>query len=146
MSKIKNSYPEIALAPINKEAALLMSKGVQFTIDRSHNTDLEWEICPPFKKAPWNCPNLIGQRSDRITIVGYFGFKKGSSGSKQGRRTSAWIGKCDCGRYVLRGGNNFRKSIKNKTSNCCTHCNYIKKITSPERRKYYMAKLSNIGV
>lgn len=103
------------IIPVNKTAAKVMQKGEHWESKAIHS-QAEWETPPPTKPMPLykrNFKNLIGMKSDRITIVGYLG------GTKEG---SLWSARCVCGKYVTRKQRTFLKSIIKKTQNCCQTC------------------------
>lgn len=110
--------------PINRTAAIVTTPAEkhyyqvpQEVLDRS----LWWDAPPPMYNKPpkiFFANNLIGTRRGMITIIGYYGHGKSS-------KTSQWVGRCDCGRYLLRNGKTWRKGLKNNITDRCDVCDHL---------------------
>jgi len=120
-NKIKSIYPEVALTPVNKNAAMVFSGGENYNWQNKFQC-VEWDICPQIKSIPKGVENLKYSRCDRVTIIGYYG----NSGKQ--RAGTRWVGRCDCGRFVLRRAAAWKKAIINKTINRCSYCEKIEKL------------------
>ncbi len=109
------------LIPINSTAGKVTSKGDHWEFKTEQN-NLEWDICPPLlslKDYP-NTVNIIGRVSDRITIIGLY--EKVKRGDAAGNK---WIGRCCCGKFVVKRSKHFNQGVKKGHRNCCLQCDRV---------------------
>lgn len=119
------------LKPVNKLAAMVTkSKGDHWEKNiLSHDVESIYPF--PMKPLPRRVNSLIGAKSGRIKIIGYFCSKteKINGDKKNNSHASKWVGKCDCGMYVIRRANRFRKAIKyNLNKDMCSTCLQVEKM------------------
>ena len=106
--------------PINKTAALVMSKGVHYKPNKKVQTIESANPLPTVSLSIQNIknPNFIdctGKKIGRLTVIGLYKLGVG------------WVCRCDCGMYCVRR----QKSIlneKNTPERCeeCRHLAYLK--------------------
>jgi len=104
--------------PINKTAALVVSKGTHFDPQIKPHCHDEREICPTLR-IKWPTQNkfdLIGLKSGWLTVVGL-------SEEKNDR----WVCRCVCGKYVFRTAKSLRRK-KDVVDKCivCSKLDYLK--------------------
>lgn len=102
--------------PVNKPAALVTGKGIQYT-PRKKVCQKHWDVPPPTKPLSPDTPNLVGVRFGQLTVVGRYRDKNGY-----------WAVRCDCGAYETRRS----KSVLNPANwvdRCdeCRHLAYLKR-------------------
>lgn len=97
--------------PINKTAALVVSKGFEYSpakvvLTRDQGSPIKTRALPLDAEA------LTGKRFGRFTVIG---LAKDTN--------SRWVVRCDCGTYTLRTA----KAVKNKenTQDRCEHCRHL---------------------
>lgn len=90
--------------PINRTAALVMSKGVHHEVQIGCG-NAEWEIPPIFHPSP-----LKGLRNGRITVIGQL----------EENKPSKLLCKCVCGRYVMRTAKGMKRFKENP--DVCSKC------------------------
>lgn len=121
------------LKPINKLAVIVTQfKGVSWETKNSPK-GIESAYCFQTKPLPRNAESLIGIKSGRITIIGYFCSQKDNiiGNKKKSRSDSRWVGRCDCSMYVIRRGGSFRKGLKNnKHVDMCSSCDAVEYMRS----------------
>ena len=106
-------------SPLNKKSAMAISGGYAFESDED-NPLRQYAYDAPLntQKVPRDLKNLIGTKRGRVTIVGYLG----TTESKRGRN-GKWLGKCLCGKYVMRMGRSWRQGLnKNEDDTGCAYC------------------------
>lgn len=64
--------------------------------------------------------DLSGEKIGRLKVVGYWGFRVGSCGSKE----RIWVTRCDCGYYTKRR-QKFLQSSHARDIAKCNHCMYF---------------------
>lgn len=119
--------------PIDKTAARQLSKGEHWEPDVKI-TQRHWDTPPKLRKKYKGSHSLIGVRSGRLTVVGYFGRKQSPNGKTKGAQSQLWLVKCDCGDFETRTG----KALKKKKSgqDRCENCQYFERM---KRREYFLA-------
>lgn len=108
--------------PINKAAAIAISKGTHFNHElKDAAKDLYWINPKPMIEFDQPLPDLTGVKFGRLTVLGFLGGK-------------SWQVRCSCGLYSSRR----RKAILNKDNNvdACTECANIAYI----KRTYHYLK------
>ncbi len=107
--------------PINKTAAVVLSKGEHFTPNK-RIANLDSELPIPVKKIPKEAQNILGHKNGRLTVIG---FAKDFNGR--------WVVRCDCGRYTVRS----KKALMNPANvdDCCEHCRHLKFLQREQKRK-----------
>lgn len=106
--------------PVNKTAARVMGKGIQYTPDKKI-VQVHSENPLPLIPISWNEKNLKGIKFGKLTVMGKF-----SSGKK-----AMWSCRCLCGRYCARSS----KAIHNPKNNadCCAECQQLEFLKRRER-------------
>jgi hypothetical protein len=113
-------------APINRQAAMTLSRGFVYEPDTKVTTR-EWEA-PPKMRLPANKDqSLAGTRFGRLTAIGIDAEKVMAKNTPV-----TWVCRCDCGRYTSRSA----KAIKNpkNQSDRCALCRHAKFLTHMGRR------------
>ncbi|HHZ96534.1 MAG TPA: hypothetical protein EYN67_13510 [Flavobacteriales bacterium] len=77
--------------PINKTAALVVSKGYSYETKTIHSPTLFSENGLKTKSAPVNTKDLIGVKFGRFVVIGFSADRK-----------SKWVVRCSCGNYEVR--------------------------------------------
>jgi hypothetical protein len=116
----------ISYRPINKTAGIVLSKGIDWEFKYNPSASLEWEERPDTVPVPMNkCLfiDLTGMICDRVTIIGLY-----KSCSHRHQKGQSWVGRCVCGKFVLRRSRSFIKAIKKGNPNMCQRCNHIKRM------------------
>ncbi|SMB82342.1 hypothetical protein SAMN05660772_02066 [Pasteurella testudinis DSM 23072] len=122
------------LVPINKTAALVVSKGVHFEVENSNHDEFKKSPYPTWKKRPSSLfhnsdfEDLTGRKQGKLTVIGLL---KGVY--------NKWVCRCICGNYTLRRAKAIR-NINNKFD-CCGECrklaqvkrNYVYKTTGKDQ-------------
>lgn len=115
-------------APVDKTAALVVSKGFTY-VPNIKNNQRHWEICPPDIKRelpPGMLKKdfLVGCKFGRFVVVGLY--------TKKNRRYALWVCRCACGHYETRTAKAIRNE-SNAEDSCefCKHLNHLK-----QRGKY----------
>ena len=114
----------VGRVPVNKQAAIVTSKGYQYDptkiIDQDH-----WDSPPPTKPVKHNQPDLTGIRFGKLAVVGVY---------EKTRRGTKWVVRCSCGRYESRYSKAIKKSSNRNDMCClCRHHEYITRIKDSER-------------
>ena len=115
---------DVALAPIDKTARLVISKGEHFDLPLKKGM---WTQLPAWAAPPYDIKNLIGQTNGRMTIIAYKCYAKIKGGRGKKHR---WYARCSCGNVEVRNHrtwvNNFNKgredygcAICRQTKNIC---------------------------
>lgn len=115
---------EIHRVPINKTAAIVTGKGVEYQPNCQINCD-EYVGPPetvPVKELALNPSfvDLTGRKKGRFTVIGLMKDKKGR-----------WLVRCVCGTYTTRSA----KSIKGADSNPNAHLDACRRCTHEAYRK-----------
>jgi len=116
MKSRMNEYPTSLSCPIDSTAARVTSKGTHYEGNLHKYQGDVWETPPPtehYYQTKNMKPSIIGERHDRIVIVGYLGSNNNGS---------VWLARCDCGLYCTRNGGKWRKWTEGK-QNSCPRCN-----------------------
>lgn len=101
--------------PLNKRSAIAMSGGYVYESENDIPR-LAYDAPPSMQKVPSDIKDLTGTKRGRVTIVGYLGESETLSRRK-------WIGKCVCGKYVIRMGRSWKRGLnKNEGDRGCIHC------------------------
>lgn len=102
--------------PINKQTALVVSKGVRFEPIKKI-VQRHWSSAPQCDEPPRRAPlvDVAGKKFGRFTVVKYFGSNE--------KRGALWLVKCACGDYETRTS----KSINNpnNTGDRCEKCRAV---------------------
>lgn len=104
------------MKPINRTAALVVSKGTHFHPNKKVQTaDQKTPIRT--RKVPLNIENLTGRRRGRFTVLGLAEGMKGR-----------WVVRCDCGTYSLRRSKAINNP-ENDQDRCeeCRHLAFLKR-------------------
>lgn len=102
-------------SPIDKTAALVVSRGVQYESGKVILT--EESIAPfPMKKTPADTMCLIGVRRCRLVVLGMAADRKGK-----------WVCRCDCGMYVLRKSKALRNEANMDRCEECRQLSHLKR-------------------
>lgn len=125
--------------PINKTAALVVSRGCHFSpsmiLPECRET---WDV-PPYalgKKPPkGGSKNILGAQRGFLTVVSYVGGKRSRYGAPETAQGGRWLVRCACGRYEIRRGRNMRKP----EFDACIFCSQERKIMNrkPKKQKKY---------
>jgi hypothetical protein len=115
--------------PTDRVARRVVMPGIHYEPNTRGHQFTTWDIAPPTKPVPDNCPDLTGQRKGRMRIVGYLGRQKTA-------KTSRWLARCDCGRFEPRRGDNWRKADNNWADlpDMCSICMHVEKVKVRHRR------------
>lgn len=125
-----NLIDKVKNRPIDKTAALVVSKGEDYQPEfKVPEGKQEWDDFPAdlVRQPPKSIENLIGRRREGVEIVAYLGAIKKSNGWKH-----KWLAKCSCGKFILRDGITWRKSVKRGFIDFGCHTCYKKEL----RRRY----------
>lgn len=109
-----------ARSPINRTAALVVSRGVRYEMN-SKITTPEYVGPPPIvprHKHP-NVPSFIdltGRKKGRLTVIGLMAEVKGR-----------WVVRCICGTYTTRSAKSIKSSDTNPNANydACRECMHL---------------------
>ena len=142
------------LKPINKLAAIVTQSKGEIWERKARPKGIESSYPFQIRPLPRIIQSLIGVKSGRITIIGYFCSQRDNiDGSKKNNSAdSRWVGRCDCSMYVIRRGKSFRKGLKhNKIIDMCSTCEAIEnmKLKKPRIKnnlkfEKYMKLLSDL--
>jgi hypothetical protein len=79
-----------------------------------------WDAAPTLPPCPVGCPDLTGTRFGRLTVVGYYGPKRGSD------KGTRWLVRCACGAHEVRRA----KVIKSPGTgfHACRKCGFQKHV------------------
>jgi len=105
--------------PINKEAAIVISKGTHFSPKIKPHCHDERDIIPVVRKVTGKV-DLTGMKVGWLTVIGL-----------SEEKNKRWVCRCVCGKYVFRHAKSLQrnKEIEDKCINCCK-LDYIKEKTS----------------
>ncbi len=96
--------------PVNKTAAIVVSKGVEYVAPKKVLTG-DSDVPMPTRRPPKDALDLSGVRRCRLVVIGL-------SSDVAGK----WVCRCDCGTYVYRSA----KAIKNERNNDrCEQCRHL---------------------
>lgn len=95
--------------PVDKTAALVISRGESFSYRRSLTSN-DSEMPLETKEIPEGTPDFRGKKFGRMTVIGY-------SATKRKR----WVCRCVCGTYTLR---RLEVVEKGDEKNTCDQCNF----------------------
>lgn len=100
--------------PINEVAArVVLARGEHWEPRKKLK---EWSDLPlPTQPVPVSAPNLIGQRVNRLTVIGYG--KPGTGGAR-------WVVRCVCGSYGYQRTRYLRAESAQGNA-MCPRCNYV---------------------
>ena len=100
-----------ARSAINKTAALVVGRGVDWVPDKIINTG-DSELPLQTKPTPFGVSDLSGVRFARFLVIGL-------SADFPGK----WVVRCSCGKFSMRRA----KTIKNPLNTCdrCEHCRHL---------------------
>jgi hypothetical protein len=115
------------LLPINKTAALVVSKGTHFEPKIKPHCHDERDILPlTIHNRTIGGLDLTGYKSGNLTVIGLSLEKK-----------KRWICRCVCGKYVFRTAKSLRRN-KNIVDKCisCNKLDYLTSKTSSIKNYY----------
>jgi len=117
--------------PINKTAALVTGRGIDYVPDKKILTrDSDDPIpCKPYPTTASKSDNITGRVQGRLLVMGLAADQPGSS--KSG---ADWVCRCKCGRYCCRK----RRALLNPRNDIdsCEHCRHL---TYLQRKEHYKA-------
>jgi hypothetical protein len=138
--------------PIDRMAAIVVSRGVTFEPESLRLNESVWEVPPPVvehwgnRKRP---DNLMGLRFGRLTVYGYsFAHKNKVVRDERGRRIRggvtqkhSWVCRCSCGLYVRRSDTAI-KGFTNGKNPCageqmCPVCLYLERLKKREHLRIF---------
>lgn len=151
--KSKEHYTKLPITrePVDKMAALVVSKGWNIGESKKKIVIDHWEICPPLRKYDRDCPhpNLTDIKFGRMIVVGLFKpfyrdhYMERFYGDKCIK--VSWICKCACGDFEPRK----MKAIlnPNNQNDACHKCRHIEELRHCEerRRLHEIEKAHNIA-
>lgn len=110
----------LASRPVNKRAAIVTSKGVDWQPNVNFNPHgRRWDAPPNelLQRPPGE--DLAGRTLGRFTVIGYLG-------KLNPKKKAVWLCKCACGNYETRG----RRAILAAASpkDACEHCRYLERV------------------
>ena len=113
-------YPDYPCIPLDSTAARVMKPGIHYEPDIKFGQQI-WDYPIETLPLPKYTINMIGQKRGKLTIVGYVGRKK-----KSGNNYHYWLVRCNCGKYEIRNGQNFRRQQKkDNQDDCCQICRHL---------------------
>lgn len=117
-----------ARKPINKTAALVVSRGYHFLSNKVNGC-----VCSEFPPAtmpkPRDVPSLAGRRIGRLTVISYCGRTRKVTSGGHGKTTFYWSVRCDCGMYSVRRHRAILRPSNAEVDACerCRHLRYLQK-------------------
>lgn len=132
--------------PINKTAALVVSRGWHFSPSMAPSACREtWDV-PPYAlgKTPphGGSKNILGAQRGFLTVVSYVGGKRSRYGAPETAQGGRWLVRCACGRYEIRRGRNMRKP----EFDACALCFQERKIMNRKPKKQKKSKCKTVWV
>jgi len=105
----------VECSPINKKSAMAISGGYAYESELDISRRV-YDAPLNTQRVPIGVKDLTGTKVGRVTIVGHLGESELSSGRK-------WLGRCVCGKYIIRTGYSWRAKLnKNGEDRGCIHC------------------------
>ena len=138
MSSSAKDYPIPLGVPVDKLAAMVLSKGIHWNPEINpteiiSDTPIECQKVFPRRPKGQRIKNLIGYKTGKLTVIGYYGiYNSGCTKGKAGQQNQLWVVRCVCGRYTIRRGKTLLKKRENILM--CAYCDYL------EHLKYLGAK------
>jgi hypothetical protein len=143
--------------PVNKLAAVVISRGVHYEPTCNTSIDMETYDIAPYpigRKPPPDIKNILWYKRGWMTIVTFVGGNKnyynGMCTGGSGRTGGRWLARCVCGKYEIRVGSRF---IKKDVFDACIFCRYTKsksdkkpKIQNKGNSSYKMKRLCLFGI
>jgi len=126
---------EKELSPVNKQASLIIQPSKLARDDaefKNKSSDKIFDGCPfVYDKVPKNIVSLVGTRRGKVVLVGFH--SSGKSRKENDSNNGKWVGKCDCGNFVIRNGKAWRGGLRNNIEDeGCARCNSVKNMIRHE--------------
>ncbi len=123
-----NIYAEIAVGArvsVNEVATRAVTgRGERSPLDAYVGKNLLESMTPlPVGKKPRSAPSLIGTRTGRLVVVGWWGGKT----RKAGGRSASWVCRCVCGVYTVRTTASVRADSPHNMCNRCARLKYLQR-------------------
>ena len=125
------------LLPTDAIARRVTQPGIHYEPEFTPD-DAVWDIPPATVPPPQNpdMKDITGTRRGKVTIVGYLSKDNvRTSTAARKRGGSAWLARCDCGRYIVRRYRAWRKGLAAETPDSgCPRCHYLTEMRRNEER------------
>lgn len=117
--------------PINKAAAIVTSKGFEYTPERKRREFFSPYPIPIGAKIYRHEIDHTGVRIGRLIALG-----------KSKENPKKWVVRCDCGNYALRSSKTFKNFGKTPNSqHMCAECGQIEQNIQSHKIDVFMKKL-----
>jgi hypothetical protein len=112
-----------ARSPVNRTAARVVSRGVDWKPALPCTTRTCSEVPIPTSPIPYGVEDLMGRQCGRLIVVGYHSTGKRDGGGRAPFRRR-WVCRCACGWYTIRLGSSIKRG--SDTDECCDRCQHLK--------------------
>jgi hypothetical protein len=89
------------------------------------------------RKIPYGVPDLVGQVSGWLTVIGLAVHRAGGGGGNG--HTSRWVCRCACGYYVIRTSASIRRGVAKKGGHFyhADRCDRCRQVAYLQRRSLF---------